>query len=95
MTDQVGENSREEVYYPSADTLSKAYIKDWDEVAQKADSDFIGFWESCAKELIDWHGPWTQVLDDSHKPFFKWFVGAKTNIVYNAVDRHLKTARRN
>ena len=35
------------------------------------------------------------MLDDSNKPFFKWFVGAKTNIVHNAIDRHLKTYRKN
>jgi acetyl-CoA synthetase len=35
------------------------------------------------------------VLDDSQPPFFKWFVGAKTNIVHNAIDRHLKTHRKN
>ena len=67
----------------------------WNELARQADADYVGFWENCAKELIDWHRPWTQVLDDSNKPFFKWFVNAKTNIVFNAVDRHLKTPRRN
>jgi len=95
MADQEVEVSREEVYYPSQDVLSGAYIKDWIEVARRADEDFIGFWEHCAKELIDWHHPWTKVLDDSNKPFFKWFIGARTNIVHNAIDRHLKTARRN
>jgi acetyl-CoA synthetase len=35
------------------------------------------------------------VLDDSNPPFFKWFVGGKTNIVHNALDRHLKTFRKN
>jgi acetyl-CoA synthetase len=94
MTDKA-ENSREEVYYPSPDVLSRAYIKDWDTVAKKADEDFVGFWEGCARDLIDWHQPWTRVLDDSKRPFFKWFVDAKTNIVHNAIDRHLKTARRN
>ncbi|MDU1360832.1 MAG: AMP-binding protein, partial [Cutibacterium avidum] len=39
--------------------------------------------------------PWDKILDDSGKPFFKWFTGSKTNIVTNAVDRHLDTARRN
>jgi len=87
MTDRI-ESSREEVYYPSSDVLANAYIKDWDELARRADDDFIAFWEGCAKELIDWHKPWTKVLDDSNQPFFKWFVDAKTNIVYNAIDRH-------
>ncbi len=35
------------------------------------------------------------MLDDSNKPFFKWFVGGKTNIVYNCLDRHAETSRRN
>jgi acetyl-CoA synthetase len=35
------------------------------------------------------------VLDDSKKPFYKWFTGAKCNIIHNAIDRHLKTWRRN
>ena len=34
-------------------------------------------------------------MDDSKKPFYKWFVGAKVNIVHNAIDRHLKTYRKN
>jgi acetyl-CoA synthetase len=85
----------EEWYSPSADIVAQAHVKNWDEVAAKADADFVGFWEERARELIDWQEPWTKVLDDSAKPFFKWFVGAKTNIVYNAIDRHLKGAYRN
>ena len=42
-----------------------------------------------------WFEPWTKVLDDSNKPFYKWFVGGKTNIVYNCLDRHVETWRRN
>jgi acetyl-CoA synthetase len=34
-------------------------------------------------------------LDDSNKPFYQWFVGGKTNIAYNCLDRHTKTAHRN
>jgi acetyl-CoA synthetase len=88
-------NSNQEWYRPSPDVVAQAYIKDWEEVARRADKDFVGFWEDCAKEFIDWHVPWTQALDDSNKPFFRWFVGAKTNIVFNAIDRHLKTHRKN
>ncbi len=48
-----------------------------------------GFWAEQAK-LIDWHKPFDQVLDYSKPPFAKWYVGGKTNLCYNAVDRHLK-----
>lgn len=53
-----------------------------------AAADPIGFWESEANEL-EWYQPWEKVLDDSQAPFYKWFVGAKTNIVHNAIDRHV------
>ena len=61
---------------------------------RKARTDLQGFWARRAKEL-EWFQKWDKVLDDSNKPFFKWFVGAKTNIVHNAIDRHLKTHRKN
>ena len=47
------------------------------------------FWAEQAK-LIDWHAPFTQVLDFSNPPFAKWFVGGETNLCHNAVDRHLE-----
>ncbi|MDO8702921.1 MAG: propionate--CoA ligase [Undibacterium sp.] len=48
------------------------------------------FWDNEAK-LIDWHKPYTRVLDQSRPPFAKWFVGGETNLCHNAVDRWLKT----
>lgn len=48
-----------------------------------------GFWAEQA-QLIDWHKPFDQVLDYSKPPFAKWYVGGKTNLCHNAVDRHLK-----
>jgi acetyl-CoA synthetase len=85
----------DEWYKPSASVLEQAYVKDWKALAGAADEDYVGFWEQRALELVDWDEPWTRVLDDSNKPFFRWFVGARTNIVHNAIDRHLKTLRRN
>jgi len=46
------------------------------------------FWGGQAK-LIDWHKPFSRVLDYSRPPFAKWFVGGLTNLCYNAVDRHV------
>jgi propionyl-CoA synthetase len=48
------------------------------------------FWARQA-ELIDWHQPYTQVLDYTNPPFAKWFVGGQTNLCFNAVDRWLDT----
>jgi propionyl-CoA synthetase len=44
------------------------------------------FWTEQAQR-IDWHTPFTQVLDYSNPPFCKWFVGGTTNLCHNAVDR--------
>ena len=46
------------------------------------------FWRDEAR-LVDWQTPYTQVLDYSRPPFAKWFVGGRTNLCHNAVDRHL------
>ena len=46
------------------------------------------FWGEAARELA-WYEPWQQVLDSSEAPFYKWFVGGKTNVILNAIDRHV------
>ena len=46
------------------------------------------FWRDEA-ELVDWRTSFTAVLDYSRPPFAKWFVGGRTNLCHNAVDRHL------
>ncbi|MEN9295479.1 MAG: propionate--CoA ligase [Burkholderiaceae bacterium] len=48
------------------------------------------FWAEQA-QLIEWFKPFDQVLEYSKPPFAKWYVGGKTNLCHNAVDRHLKT----
>jgi propionyl-CoA synthetase len=48
------------------------------------------FWQDEAA-LIDWNTPYTQVLDYSHPPFARWFVGGRTNLCHNAVDRWCAT----
>ena len=46
------------------------------------------FWTEQAA-LIDWEHPFEQVCDDSNPPFTRWFVGGRTNLCHNAIDRHL------
>ena len=48
------------------------------------------FWREQAA-LIDWQTPFASVLDYSRPPFAKWFVGGRTNLCHNAIDRHLTT----
>ena len=83
-----------EIYKPSKEVIAQARLKNWDETAKFAATDLEGFWAKEAEEL-EWYKKWTKVLDDSKKPFYKWFVGGQTNIVLNALDRHQKTAHKN
>src|SRR5512139_3460662 len=53
-------------------------------------TDRDAFWREQAA-LIDWQTPFTAVLDYSRPPFAKWFVGGRTNLCHNAVDRHVAT----
>ena len=50
------------------------------------------FWAEAGDE-IHWYKKWDKVLDDSTKPFYRWFVGGKVNTCYNAVDRHIENGR--
>src|SRR4029453_10558527 len=52
-------------------------------------ADRDGFWAEQAR-LIDWERPYEQVCDYSNPPFASWFVGGRTNLCHNAVDRHLE-----
>ena len=47
------------------------------------------FWARMARENVSWFKPWRKVLD-WRPPQAKWFVGAKLNVSYNCLDRHLE-----
>ncbi|MBN2844946.1 MAG: propionyl-CoA synthetase [Deltaproteobacteria bacterium] len=50
------------------------------------------FWGEAAEE-IKWEKKWEKVLDDSRKPFYRWFTGGELNTCYNAVDYHVEEGR--
>jgi acetyl-CoA synthetase len=94
-TSSVDLKEREDWYAPSPEAVAQAHVQNWEMMARVADEDYVTFWEERARELVQWHEPWAQVLDESNKPFYKWFVGAKTNIIHNAIDRYLKNFYKN
>ena len=87
-------NQEAEFYFPPSNIAENANVQEYDQLYQQSLSDPAGFWGARASEL-EWFKPWEKVLDDSNPPFFKWFTGGQTNIVYNALDRHVNTWRRN
>jgi acetyl-CoA synthetase len=85
---------KQDIYEPSAEIRANAVVKNPEELSRQAAGDLTGFWEEQARQFT-WFTPWEKVLDDTNKPFYKWFVGGTTNIVYNCLDRHVATWRRN
>ena len=56
---------------------------------QEADRDPNGFWGRLAREKLNWTKPFTQVLDESNPPFYKWFGDGELNVSANCLDVHL------
>ncbi len=72
--------------------MDKQGIKDLDELLEKS-QDLEWFWGEMAKELVEWYKPYDKVLE-WNPPFVKWFVGAEYNIAHDALDKHVKTERK-
>jgi propionyl-CoA synthetase len=61
---------------------------------QRSIKDPEGFWGEAAEDC-HWYKKWDKVLDDSNKPFYRWFVGGEINTCYNALDIHIDNGRGN
>jgi acetyl-CoA synthetase len=84
----------QEVIEPNAQLAQEdAYLKDWNAEHTKSLADLEAFWGEVAGEY-HWFEPWDKVLDWNY-PYAKWFVNAKCNITYNALDRHANGPRAN
>ncbi len=83
------------VFPPPSEFSETARIKSLEELEQlraEASADPEGFWSRMAEEL-HWFKRWDTVLRWS-PPHAEWFVGGKTNVSYNCLDRHLTSTRR-
>jgi acetyl-CoA synthetase len=82
----------DEKYSPSTEKIGSGEKRkqEWEKSLKNPQE----FWAEKAK-AIDWFKPADKVLDDSNPPFYKWFSGAELNISYNALDRHVKSDKKN
>ena len=82
------------VFPPLAAAVKAARISGMDgynALCAQAESDFEGFWAGLARSNLSWSKPFTDVLDESHPPFYKWFADGELNASFNCLDRHLGT----
>ncbi|MBF0158898.1 MAG: acetate--CoA ligase [Magnetococcales bacterium] len=79
--------------YPvPSEVASHAHIDDagYQAMYQRSIADPEAFWAEQANQLIHWFKPWNKVLEyDFSKAQIRWFDGARTNVSYNCLDRHL------
>jgi len=81
------------IYIPSPAFVQNAHISGmaaYDALCQEAQNDYPAYWARLAKEFITWKTPFTQVLDESNSPFFKWFEDGTLNASYNCLDRNVE-----
>ena len=86
------------VFPPSDATVKAARIsgmEGYNALCAEAANDFEGFWARLARENLSWKKPFTQVLDESNAPLYKWFADGELNASYNCLDRHLGTPTEN
>jgi acetyl-CoA synthetase len=80
------------VFPPSAEFVKQANVSAMDAyraLCAEAEQNFTGFWARLAREHLEWSKPFTQVLDESKAPFYKWFHDGELNASYNCLDRNL------
>jgi len=89
--------NEQRVFKPAKDFSKRAHIKSlsqyremYRESIEKPDK----FWSRHAKTELVWFKPFLKVLEWK-EPFARWFIGGKTNLSYNCLDRHLGTATAN
>ena len=64
----------------------------YEDAYQKSLKDPAAFWGEAAEDCF-WYKKWDKVLDDSKKPFYRWFAGGETNTCYNALDFHIENGQ--
>ena len=84
------------LYPPPENIVKGAYVSSmaaYEALCKQADEDYEGYWARHARELVSWKKPFTQVLDTSNAPFFKWFEDGTLNVSYNCLDRNVEAGK--
>ena len=89
----MSQNESAQLIQPPAEFVRKATISGmeaYQALCAEAASDYTGYWARLAREHVNWKQPFTQILDESKAPFFKWFADGQLNVSYNCLDRNIE-----
>jgi len=78
------------VFEPPKSSSPFSSLKDWQFATDAFQTDFEGAWKQLAQQHLIWQKPFTQVLDDSNAPFYRWFADGHINLSENCLDRHVQ-----
>lgn len=81
------------VFNPPAEFARNANISGmaaYQAMCADAERDYEGFWAQLARDNIAWHKPFSQTLNESEAPFYRWFDDGQLNVSYNCLDRNLQ-----
>jgi acetyl-CoA synthetase len=68
------------------------------EMRRQASADPDAFWAAAA-QVLPWQTPWERAFEwdpdhpDDRGRYFRWYIGATTNLAWNCVDRHVEAGR--
>ncbi|MCH7695269.1 MAG: acetate--CoA ligase [Proteobacteria bacterium] len=81
--------------YPVLESAkSRAHINNeqYAEMYKRSIEDSDAFWAEQAEKFVSWFKKWDKVQQgDFQDANIKWFEGAKLNVAYNCLDRHLQS----
>ncbi|MEO0443819.1 MAG: acetyl-coenzyme A synthetase N-terminal domain-containing protein [Pseudomonadota bacterium] len=53
---------------------------------QRSLDNLKAFWAEAAEQIHHWYKRWDKVVDDSNKPFCRWFSVAELNTCYSDIE---------
>jgi len=86
--------SDSKIYEVPSEVADNALINNstYREMYQRSVTDSDGFWAEQAETFVHWFKKWSAVSNwDFQEAKIRWFEGAKLNVAYNCLDRHLET----
>ena len=72
--------------------MKEVGLSDYLDIWKQSISNPQEFWDKIAKELI-WFRHYEKILDYKSPDNYRWFVGGKINITYNALDRWISQGK--